>query len=120
MDAVHKLCIKFPTKFRSMMSFLSSVLREEGGFEYKKSIINAILGIVRTVAESKETALTHLLRVHRGLRVPTCPRQILHLLGEEGPKTSHPAKYIRYVYNRIILENATVRAARWPRSPTSA
>lgn len=37
--------------------------------------------------------------------------QILHLLGMEGPKTKDPAKYIRYIYNRIILENATVRAA---------
>ena len=37
--------------------------------------------------------------------------QILHLLGAEGPRTKEPAKYIRYIYNRIILENATVRAA---------
>lgn len=37
--------------------------------------------------------------------------QILHLLGIEGPATRDPAKYIRYIYNRIILENATVRAA---------
>lgn len=37
--------------------------------------------------------------------------EILHLLGSEGPKTKDPAKYIRYIYNRIILENATVRAA---------
>jgi coatomer protein complex subunit gamma len=37
--------------------------------------------------------------------------RILHLLGSEGPKTSNPARYIRYIYNRVILENATVRAA---------
>ena len=37
--------------------------------------------------------------------------QILHLLGNEGPKTGDPSKYIRYVYNRVILENATVRAS---------
>jgi hypothetical protein len=37
--------------------------------------------------------------------------QILHLLGAEGPATREPSKYIRYIYNRIILENATVRAA---------
>ena len=37
--------------------------------------------------------------------------QILHLLGREGPRTKEPARYIRYIYNRIILENATVRAA---------
>jgi len=37
--------------------------------------------------------------------------RILHLLGVEGPKTSHPTKYIRYIYNRVVLENALVRAA---------
>lgn len=35
----------------------------------------------------------------------------MHLLGAEGPKTSHPTKYIRYIYNRVVLENAIVRAA---------
>lgn len=29
----------------------------------------------------------------------------------EGPKTSNPTKYIRYIYNRVVLENAIVRAA---------
>jgi len=37
--------------------------------------------------------------------------RILHLLGVEGPKTPHPTKYIRYIYNRVVLENALVRAA---------
>lgn len=29
----------------------------------------------------------------------------------EGPKTPQPTKYIRYIYNRVVLENALVRAA---------
>ena len=33
------------------------------------------------------------------------------MLGLEGPKTSQPTKYIRYIYNRVVLENAVVRAA---------
>lgn len=37
--------------------------------------------------------------------------RILHLLGVEGPKTPQPTKYIRYIYNRVVLENALVRAA---------
>ena len=110
-EAVHKLCMKFPTKFRSMMSFLSGVLREEGGFEYKKSIIEAILSIVRTVPEAKETALSHLCEFIEDCEFPYLSTQILHLLGEEGPSTAEPAKYIRYIYNRVVLENATVRAA---------
>ena len=36
--------------------------------------------------------------------------KILHLLGREGPRTPTPSKYIRFIYNRVILENAAVRA----------
>ena len=35
--------------------------------------------------------------------------QILHFLGNGGPKTIDPSKYIIYIYNRVILENAIVR-----------
>lgn len=37
--------------------------------------------------------------------------RILHLLGKEGPRTKQPSRYIRFIYNRVILENPTVRAA---------
>lgn len=37
--------------------------------------------------------------------------RILHLIGVEGPKAPQPSKYIRYIYNRVVLENAIVRAA---------
>lgn len=33
------------------------------------------------------------------------------MLGKLGPTTSAPAKYIRFIYNRVILENAHIRAA---------
>lgn len=38
--------------------------------------------------------------------------KILHLLGREGPRTPTPSKYIRFIYNRVILENAAVRAGK--------
>jgi coatomer subunit gamma len=37
--------------------------------------------------------------------------QVLNVLGRDGPHANDPTRYIRYVYNRVILENATVRAA---------
>jgi len=36
--------------------------------------------------------------------------RILHLLGREGPRTPQPFKYVRFIYNRVILENPAVRA----------
>ena len=35
----------------------------------------------------------------------------LGLLGAEVPKTQNPGKYVRFIYNRLILENALVRGA---------
>ena len=36
-DAIRAMCLKFPQKHRLLMTFLANVLREEGGFQYKKA-----------------------------------------------------------------------------------
>ena len=57
------------------------------------------------------TALAHLCEFIEDCEFTKLAVRILHLLGVEGPKTPHPTKYIRYIYNRVVLENALVRAA---------
>ena len=42
------------------MNFLSSVLREDGGYEYKKVIVDSILILIREIPEAKEPGLGHL------------------------------------------------------------
>jgi coatomer protein complex subunit gamma len=56
-------------------------------------------------------ALAHLCEFIEDCEFTKLAVRILHLLGVEGPKTSQPTKYIRYIYNRVVLENALVRAA---------
>ncbi len=53
MQAIRSLCLKFPSKHRALMSFLSNVLREEGGFEYKKAIVNSILLLIQVCARPR-------------------------------------------------------------------
>ena len=48
------LCQKFPRKHTVLMTFLANMLREEGGFEYKKAIVNTIISIVEENPEAKE------------------------------------------------------------------
>lgn len=110
-EAIRSLCLKFPKKHRSLMNFLSNVLREEGGYDYKRAIVDSILILIREIPDAKEPGLAHLCEFIEDCEFTYLSTQILHLLGSEGPKTSEPAKYIRYIYNRVILENATVRAA---------
>lgn len=56
-------------------------------------------------------ALAHLCEFIEDCEFTKLAVRILHLLGIEGPKTSQPTKYIRYIYNRVVLENTIVRAA---------
>ncbi|CAH9124383.1 unnamed protein product [Cuscuta epithymum] len=109
-EAIRSLCLKFPLKYRSLMNFLSNTLREEGGFEFKKAIVDSIVILIRDIPDAKESGLLHLCEFIEDCEFTYLSTQILHFLGNEGPKTSDPSKYIRYIYNRIILENATVRA----------
>ncbi|KAK6916564.1 Clathrin/coatomer adaptor, adaptin-like, N-terminal [Dillenia turbinata] len=110
-EAIRSLCLKFPLKYRSLMNFLSNILREEGGFEYKKAIVDSIVFLIRDIPDAKESGLLHLCEFIEDCEFTYLSTQILHFLGIEGPKTSDPSKYIRYIYNRVILENATVRAS---------
>jgi len=110
-DAIRAMCIKFPQKHRLLMTFLSNVLREEGGFQYKKAIVDTLLTIIGKVPEAKEAGLSHLCEFIEDCEFTLLSTQILHLLGVEGPSTLEPSKCIRFIYNRVVLENATVRAS---------
>ncbi|KAI8927860.1 adaptin N terminal region-domain-containing protein [Entophlyctis helioformis] len=110
-DAVRSLCLKFPSKQMLMLNFLSSALRDDGGYEFKRAIVEAIFDIIHSVPESKEFALSHLCEFIEDCEFTKLAVRILHVLGTEGPRTSSPSKYIRYIYNRVILENSVVRAA---------
>lgn len=57
------------------------------------------------------SALAHLCEFIEDCEFTKLSVRILHLLGIEGPRTRNPTKFIRYIYNRVVLENAVVRAA---------
>lgn len=110
-EAIRSLCLKFPAKHASMLTFLSGVLRDEGGYDFKRAVVEAIFDMIKFIGESKEQALSHLCEFIEDCEFTKLSVRILHLLGREGPKSPQPAKYIRFIYNRVVLENATVRAA---------
>lgn len=109
--SLQKLCLTYPAKHRVLVGFLSNFLREEGGFDFKKSIVNSIVSLIRSVPETTESSLLHLCEFIEDCEFTQLSTQILHLLGELGPATTAPARYIRFIYNRVILENSAVRAA---------
>lgn len=110
-QAIRALCSKFPRKHSVLINFLSQMLREDGGLEYKASIVDTMITIIEENAEAKEAGLSHLCEFIEDCEHTSLAVRILHLLGKEGPFSVNPTKYIRFIYNRVILENATVRAA---------
>lgn len=110
-EAIRTLCLKFPSKQAAMLQFLSGILRDEGGYEFKRAVVESMFDLIKFVPDSKEDALAHLCEFIEDCEFTKLAVRILHLLGLEGPKTSQPTKYIRYIYNRVVLENAIVRAS---------
>eukprot|EP00753_Platysulcus_tardus_P015911 PLAT5336.5.p1 GENE.PLAT5336.5~~PLAT5336.5.p1 ORF type:complete len:910 (+),score=521.07 PLAT5336.5:27-2756(+) len=110
-EAIHALCLKFPAKCRLLLSFLADVLREEGGFEFKRAIVNAILDLIDTIPDSKDLGLYLLCDFIEDCEFTPLQTRILHVIGQQGPTTRKPSRYIRFIYNRVILEQSEVRVA---------
>ncbi|KAG8440076.1 hypothetical protein GDO86_006028 [Hymenochirus boettgeri] len=110
-QAISALCQKYPRKHSVMMTFLSNMLRDDGGFEYKRAIVDCIISIIEENPDSKESGLAHLCEFIEDCEHTVLATKILHLLGREGPRTPTPSKYIRFIFNRVVLENEAVRAA---------
>lgn len=110
-NAIYALCLKYPKKYAVLLIFLSSTLREEGGFEFKKKIVDSILGIMSAIPASKDLGFYHLCEFIEDCEYASLSVRVLHILGNEATEASSPGKFIRFVYNRIILEKPCVRAA---------
>jgi coatomer protein complex subunit gamma len=53
-EAIRTLCLKFPNKQAGMLAFLSGILRDEGGYEFKRSVVESMFDLIKFVPESKE------------------------------------------------------------------
>jgi len=62
--------------------------------------------------KDKHLGLAYLCEFIEDCEHTSLATRVLHLLGREGPRTTTPSKYIRYIYNRVILEKVPVRAGR--------
>merc|ERR1719389_1017683 len=44
--AVKGLCLQYPSKYKTLMSFLSSNLREDGTMDFKKDLVDALILVI--------------------------------------------------------------------------
>ncbi|KAL3822819.1 hypothetical protein ACHAXA_011456 [Cyclostephanos tholiformis] len=105
------LCLNYPNKHEAIVSILSNLLHEDGGFDFKHSIVNCIVSLIGRVPESTERSLLHLCEFIEDCEYAMLSTKAMHIIANYGPSTANPSRYIRYISNRLILENATIRAA---------
>lgn len=110
-DSVRTLSIKFPEKYQTILHFLIEVINDDGGFDFKNAVVEALFDLVHFVEDSRDLALENLCEFIEDCEFTELSVRILNLLGNEGPKTSNPTLYIRHIYNRVVLENSIVRSA---------
>ena len=109
--AIRALCDSYPAKHKILLNFLAMALRDEGSHSVKHAIANAIISIVTAIPSSLDAGLLHLCEFIEDCEYPNLCCSIISFLTENIPRTQDPSKFIRFIYNRLILENATVRSA---------
>jgi coatomer subunit gamma len=86
-------------------------LREEGGFEFKKAIVDVMFDIINKISDATNEGLLMLCEFIEDCEFASLSVRVLHLLADKGPFMPQPGSFIRFIYNRIILAAATIRAA---------
>lgn len=112
-DAIENLALKFPSKHKKLVAFLSDLLRDDGTLQLKAAIVEALFDLIKFIPDdsAKQLILMNLCEFIEDCEFSELSVRILHLLGEEGPNTSNPSYYIRHIYNRLVLENSIVRSS---------
>lgn len=112
-EAIENLALKFQSKHKKLVSFLTDLLRDDGSLELKSSIIDTLFDLIKFLKEgsAKQTILMNLCEFIEDCEYTELSVRILHLLGDEGPHTSNPSYYIRHIYNRLVLENSIIRSS---------
>lgn len=111
-NSLLQLCHRFPSKYHLLVSFLSKFLRDQGTFEFKRSIVLGIVALVHAHPEAAESSLFHLCEYIEDCEYDWLSIEIIHVLGEMGPKMPGKSRqYIRFIYNRTMLDQAQIRAA---------
>jgi len=100
-----------PGKNKLYFNFFSSLLKLEAALTTKIEILDAIIWFIYNDQNIKRNALLCLAEFIEDCQFDNLKTRILSVLGKEGISANSPSQLVRYIYNRIILENPVVRAA---------
>ena len=97
--AVKHLALQYPAKYKPIMHFISTNLREEGTLEFKRDLVTALIALCEklpTAGGGKE-GLLHLCEFIEDCEYPDLCTRILAFLGESVPKQAQPGKCLIFL-----------------------
>lgn len=109
--AVRSLALKFPAKSSGILKFLATTLHDDGNLALKTHVVDSLFAMIDAIPDCKKVALDALCDYMEDCEFPNLTVRILHVLGNEGPASDTPSRYIRLICNRLVLDNAVIRAA---------
>jgi coatomer protein complex subunit gamma len=75
---------------------------------FRESVVDTIIEICPALRENSLLILSEHIEDCEHAHIQT---KILNFLAKEGPLAKNPSSYIRFIYNRVNLEKAVIRAA---------
>ena len=114
-EAIRTLCIKFPSKQAGMLTFLSGILRDEGGYDFKRSVVESIFDLIKFVPDSRDEALAHLCEFIEDCEFTKLAVRILHVLGLEGDFTAYEVYSVHLQPRRVGERHRSCSSCHSPR-----
>ena len=99
---------RLPDKASVLLKFLSDCLKDDPNIQFRDSVVDTIIEICPSQREYALSILSEHIEDCEHAHIQT---KIMNFLALEGPLAKNPASYIRFIYNRVNLEKAVIRAA---------
>eukprot|EP00708_Paratrimastix_pyriformis_P002075 GAFH01000813.1.p2 GENE.GAFH01000813.1~~GAFH01000813.1.p2 ORF type:complete len:913 (-),score=313.12 GAFH01000813.1:72-2789(-) len=91
-QAMQALCLRMPARVGAVFNFLSTCLRTEGGYDYKKTIVDTYLSIIEKIPTAQTDGLLHLCEFIEDCEYPPLSIRILRLLADAASSHSPISK----------------------------
>ncbi|KAH0478788.1 MAG: hypothetical protein KVP17_001301 [Porospora cf. gigantea B] len=108
---VHELAVQYPAKQRLILNFLSAHLREESSTKVKTAIAESLMRLSEDIPACRSLAVAALSEFIEDCESAILCARIVSYLGRLAPQLENPGQVVRFIYNRLILENAVVRVS---------
>ena len=110
--SVYLLFLRVPSKSTEQINFLLKCLTGEGTESYKESIVETLMkiGMEGSITDKEQVLLT-LCEFIEDCEFKHLQTHIMDFIAKESQMTSNPSVYIRFIYNRVVLEKSIIRAA---------